>query len=146
MISYPPLLYALWAVLAPFIFGEGATSHNPFGPIFLLSGYVPESNEDDPRYAKAWYDLVFIAYYIVFFSFVRQIIAVNLARRLACSYKLRLKEGKLERLGEQLYAVIYFTTTGILGYVRLDPLYLWIPHIHLFSEDYAHFANRLVQN
>jgi very-long-chain ceramide synthase len=117
LILIPPFFYALWAVFAPYILSEEAAAHNPFGPLFILTGYVAGSSEDDPRYAKTWYDLAFIGYYIVFFSFVRQVIAVNIARRVARSYGIR-KEGKLERFGEQFYAMIYFTTTGLLGYVR----------------------------
>jgi very-long-chain ceramide synthase len=138
----PPFLYVLWTVFAPCFFGEETASRNPFGPIFLLTGYIPESSEDDPRYAKTWYDLVFIAYYIVFFSFVRQVIAVNLAQRIVLSYGIRLKEGKIERLGEQLYAVLYFTATGISGYVKNHLISDAKSLIHFqCTENHAHSAD-----
>ncbi|KAG7096856.1 hypothetical protein E1B28_004264 [Marasmius oreades] len=44
---------------------------NPFAPFFQLSNLVASSPPDDPRYAKSWGDLLFIAYHIVLFSLVR---------------------------------------------------------------------------
>jgi acyl-CoA-dependent ceramide synthase len=86
--------------------------------MFLLSGKVPTSDPDDPRYAKDWCDLLFLAYNIVFFSCFRQLVTVNICRPVAKYYGLK-KEAKLDRFGEQGYAVVYFLLTGAWGFVSL---------------------------
>jgi len=117
----PPFLYLLWAAIAPLVNGQAAHDYNPFAATFILSGRTVGSTDDDPRYAKTWSDLLFIAYYVVFFSFLRQVVAVNVSRRIARRYGIR-KEAKLDRFGEQFYALFYFSITGVLGYVSPLPV------------------------
>jgi acyl-CoA-dependent ceramide synthase len=68
-------------------------------------------------YAKSYADLLFIAYYIVFFSFVRQLIAVKACRPIAKYF--RLKREKIDRFGEQGYALVYFMVFGTWGLVSV---------------------------
>jgi very-long-chain ceramide synthase len=98
---------------------------NPFAPFFLLSHRVPHSTPDDPRYAKGHCDLLFVGYYVVFFSLIRQLITLNLCRPIARYLYIR-KEGKLERFGEQGYALIYFTVVGAWGYVSAIYLLMFL--------------------
>jgi len=72
---------------------------------------------NDQRYQKSWWDLLFLAYYIIFFAFVRQTIIIYIARPLAKYFGLRRPE-KINRFGEQTYALFYFTVFGAWGYVR----------------------------
>lgn len=100
-------------MIAPYL-GSGLS--NPFYPLLFISHRVPGSPDDDPRYAKGYNDILFVLYYIIFWSFVRQAITINLCRPLARYFGLR-KPGKLDRFGEQGYAVVYFAFFGAWGYV-----------------------------
>jgi len=111
------ILWANWAALAPYV----ATSlSNPFESLLFISHRVPSSPPDDARYQKGYLDLVFIAYHIVFFSFLRQFITVTLCRPVARYFGIR-KQGKIDRFGEQGYALVYFAVMGAWGYVSLLP-------------------------
>lgn len=92
---------------------------NPFSKIFLLDGYISTSSPDDPRYRKTYWDLAFISYYVVFFSFVRQTLASKVSIPLARYFGLR-KEAKIDRYAEQAYAFFYFAVSGTFGYVCLS--------------------------
>ncbi|RXW15937.1 hypothetical protein EST38_g9917 [Candolleomyces aberdarensis] len=108
----PVVLYLNWKYVTPYV-APGLP--NPFAPIFLLSGYIPTSKPEDPRYAKSYFDLVFLAYYIVFFSFIREYLATTVSRPLARYFGLR-KEAKIDRFAEQFYALVYFSCFGAWGY------------------------------
>lgn len=103
------LLWATWEVLAPSL-------TNPFAALLFVSHQVPTSSAEDPRYQKGYLDLVFVSFYIVVWSFVRQAITIWGFKPLARWYGIR-KEGKLDRFGEQGYAVVYFAFTGLWGLV-----------------------------
>jgi acyl-CoA-dependent ceramide synthase len=89
---------------------------NPFANIFLISGYLPDSEPDDPHYRKTYWDVAFLLYYVVFFSFTREMVAVYVSKP-AVQY-FGLKRSKSDRFGEQTYALFYFTIFGAWGYVR----------------------------
>ncbi|EEB94864.1 hypothetical protein MPER_06257, partial [Moniliophthora perniciosa FA553] len=113
------------------------------------------SPPEDPRYAKSYFDLLFVAYHVVFFSFVRQVITINLCRPLAKRFGIR-KETKLDRFGEQGYAVVYFLVMGAWGYRIMKQLptfwyrteYFWIGDNFLSwswdSKNLAKITRRLV--
>ncbi|KAG6869277.1 hypothetical protein C0993_000030 [Termitomyces sp. T159_Od127] len=121
LLLVPVVLYANWHLTGPFLAPGWA---NPFAPFFLISGRVPSSAPDDPRYQKSYLDLVFIAYNVVFFSFVRQIIVLKICNPIARYFGLR-KSGKIERFGEQGYALAYFGFFGAWGYVTLFLFLSW---------------------
>ena len=89
---------------------------NPFSPFLFVQHRVPGSADEDPRYQKGVLDLVLIAYYIVFWSLCRILIAGRLFRRIGRFYGLK-KEHKLDRVGEQGYAIAYYTVSGLWGIV-----------------------------
>jgi acyl-CoA-dependent ceramide synthase len=101
--------------VAPY-FGVARGQENPFAKFFLLDGRVPSSPSDDPLFRKTYWDFAFIAYYVVFFSFVRQCITVNISTPVARYFGLR-KEAKIDRFGEQNYAFWYFMVSGASGVV-----------------------------
>jgi very-long-chain ceramide synthase len=107
-------LYANWEILSPFL--ELGIS-NPFAKIFLISGYLPDSKPDDPYYRKTYWDLAFLLYHIVFFSFTREMVAIYISK--PASKYFGIKRSKLDRFGEQTYALLYFTIFGAWGYVRV---------------------------
>ena len=126
----PILLYALWEILAPALrrshiplldsylgpYSRHIPISNPFAPFFLLSGYVPSSQPDDPRYQKSYSDLLFVAYYIVFFSLVRQVIAIDICQPLARYFGIK-KADKLTRFGEQGHGLVYWSLMSVWGFV-----------------------------
>lgn len=66
------------------------------------------------RFGKGWLDLCFIAYFIVIFSFLRQILTVHCFKPLAKRWGIR-SEQKQTRFAEQGYALFYWGIAGILG-------------------------------
>ena len=107
-------MYANWELLSPYLEPE---LPNPFAPIFLISGYIPDSKLDDPRYQKTFWDLAFLAYYVIFFSFIRETISIYVSKPAAKYFGLK-RPSKIDRFGEQIYALFYFMIFGAWGYVR----------------------------
>lgn len=112
MLLLPLVLWLNWKLLAPYVNPE---VENPFS-VFIIAGRISTSSPDNPLYRKSWWDLLFIAYYIVVFSFIRQSISIRVSRPLAKYFGLR-NENKADRFGEQLYAFLYFSVFGAWGYV-----------------------------
>ncbi|KAI9448029.1 longevity assurance proteins LAG1/LAC1 [Lactarius indigo] len=94
---------------------------SPFAPLLFVSYQTPSPTNDitDPRYRKGWLDLVFLAYNVVFFSFVRQ--------------------RKLARFGEQGYAILYFSFFGAWGVRIMSGLPTWWYNCEHFWIDYPHW-------
>ncbi|KAF7301749.1 TLC domain-containing protein [Mycena indigotica] len=151
LLLIPVVLYLNWELLTPRLqtiiepwsstlgpYLPDGQLPNPFAPLFLLSNPVASSPPDDPRYAKSYLDLVFIAYYVVFFSCFRQLVTVNLFRRVGHAYGIN-KEGKLDRLGEQGYAVVYFLLSSLWGIRVMYSLPIWWYQTKYFWLGYPHW-------
>ncbi|OBZ70049.1 Sphingosine N-acyltransferase lac1 [Grifola frondosa] len=135
MLLIPIVLWVNWELMAPYV----ATGfRNPFSPLLFISHRVSTSSDNDSRYAKGYLDLVFIAYYIVFWSLIRQLITIKLCRPIARWFGIR-KEGKLDRFGEQGYAVIYFLFMAIWGIRIMSQLPTWWYRTEYFWIDYPHW-------
>lgn len=89
---------------------------NPFRPLLFISYRIPTSSPDDPRYAKGWLDIPFLAYHIIVFSFIRQFTLFKIIFPVARYLGIRTP-AKLARFGEQAYAVLYYGAMGIWGIV-----------------------------
>ncbi|KAF6762311.1 longevity assurance proteins LAG1 LAC1 [Ephemerocybe angulata] len=135
VLAVPLVLYVNWEVVTPYV-APGLP--NPFAPIFLLSGYIEDSKPEDPRYTKTHFDLAFLAYYIVFFSFVREFLATKVAKPIGRYFGLK-KEAKLDRFAEQFYALVYFTITGIWGYCVMSQQPSYWYNTKAFWKDYPHW-------
>jgi very-long-chain ceramide synthase len=124
LLLIPILLHLCWINFAPLFVNHPQSS--PFAPLLFISHTTPSPTNDDadPRYRKGWLDLVFIAYYIIFWSFVRQSIIIYILRPSSRYLKIR-KVAKRERFGEQGYAVIYFAFFGIWGVRIMRMLPTW---------------------
>jgi len=114
LLFIPIVLYINWEVLAPYV-AQGIP--NPFAAFLFISYPVPTSTSENPRYTKGYLDLVFIAYHIVFFSFVRQVVTITACRPIAKYFGIK-KPAKVDRFGEQGYALVYFAIFGVWGVVR----------------------------
>jgi hypothetical protein len=118
------LLHINWILFTPLILSQPPPS--PFAPLLFISHPTPSPTDDstDPRYRKGWFDLVFVAYYVVFFSFVRQSALFKICYPIARYFGIR-KGDKLARFGEQGYAIIYFSFFGAWGLRIMSHLPTW---------------------
>lgn len=126
LLLIPVILWVNWELLAPYV-AKGVS--NPFTPLLFISHPSPASSPDDPRYTKGPLDFVFIAYYIIFWSFVRQSITIYLSHPVARFYGMK-KRTKLDRFGEQGYAMLYFAFTGFWGIVGSSLQYAALPWLN----------------
>ncbi|KAH9951612.1 longevity assurance proteins LAG1 LAC1 [Amylocystis lapponica] len=131
----PVVLWANWELLAPYV---APGLRNPFSPLLFISYYVSSSSPGDPRYAKGWLDLAFIAYYVIVFSFIRQVVTLHICRPVAQYFGIR-KEAKLARFGEQGYALVYFAFMGAWGIRIMSQLPTWWYRTAYFWIDYPHW-------
>lgn len=102
-------------------------SPNPFAALLFISYPLPASNATAPltngstlpdqRYDKGRADALFLCFYIIVFSFLRQAITEFGVRPLAIRLGIR-GESKLKRFMEQGYALCYFLASASLGLVR----------------------------
>ncbi|KAJ3976247.1 longevity assurance proteins LAG1 LAC1 [Lentinula raphanica] len=142
----PSILYVNWELVSPFLVqfipqGNDYFSSelsNPFAPFFLLAHRVPSSTDKDPRYQKGWSDLIFIAYYVVFWSLIRQSLTIYVFKPLARYFGIK-KEQKLDRFAEQGYAMVYFAVMGAWGYRIMGQLPTWWYRTEAFWIDYPHW-------
>ncbi|KAJ7921751.1 longevity assurance proteins LAG1/LAC1, partial [Mycena leptocephala] len=114
IIVIPAILFLNWEFVLPHVFKAleiETPLENPFAACILLSHRIlgPE-----PRYARGYGDVAFVAYHVVVFSLIRQLIAVILAPRVG-RYLGLTRTAKLERFGEQGYAFLYFFVFGAWG-------------------------------
>lgn len=94
---------------------------NPLAPLLFISYPLTPTVEElatgsSTRYGKGPLDLVFLVFYIVVFSFLRQSITEFVIRPFCMSLGLKSKS-KITRFMEQAYAVVYFTASGSYGLV-----------------------------
>lgn len=83
---------------------------NPFEWMLVPSYRLPNG-----KYTKGWKDFIFIAYHIIFWSFIRQFVTLHILRPLA--RRLGIRGNKIMRFTEQGYAIFYFGIMGIAGIV-----------------------------
>ena len=120
----PIVLHIIWTLFTPLILSHPPPS--PLSPLLFISHPTPSPTDDftDPRYRKGWLDLVFIAYYVVFFSFVRQSVLFGICYPIARYCGIR-KRSTLARFGEQGYAIFYFSIFGAWGLRIMSHLPTW---------------------
>jgi len=113
-------------------------AYNPFKPMLFVSYYLPDSEPGHPKYAKGPLDIVFIAYNVIVFSFVRQFCTLKILRPMARKLGVQ-KSSKLDRFAEQGYAVIYFSFFGSLGVYVMSQLPTWWYRTEHFWLEYPHW-------
>jgi acyl-CoA-dependent ceramide synthase len=120
----PIFLHIIWTLFTPLILSHPPPS--PLSPLLFISHPTPSPTDDstDPRYRKGWLDLLFIAYYVVFFSFVRQSVLFRICYPIARYCGIRKRE-TLARFGEQGYAIFYFSFFGAWGLRIMSRLPTW---------------------
>jgi len=138
ILLFPIFLHINWIIFTPLILSQPPPS--PFSPLLFISYPTPSPTDDstDPRYRKGWFDLVFVAYHVVFFSFVRQSVLQRICYPIARHFGIR-KEAKLARFGEQGYAIIYFSFFGAWGLRIMSHLPTWWYDCRHFWIDYPYW-------
>lgn len=106
------MFYGVWELLSLRL-GALRQLSNPFAKFFLISNEITSTKE--PRYAKSWADLLFVSYYVVFFSWFCELV-VAFSRRVATYLGIRRK-AKIVRFGEQTYAFVYYSLASAWGCV-----------------------------
>ena len=138
----PIVLWANWELLAPYVAKD---LPNPFTPIIFISHRVPDSPPDDPRYQKGYFDLLFVAYWIIFWSWFRQVLTMDICWPIARRFRIK-KEAKLARFGEQGHAMVYFAIMGTWGWVSADIEYARSSHIDGRKAYYGTIADLVVSH
>ncbi|GBE79715.1 Sphingosine N-acyltransferase lac1 [Sparassis crispa] len=134
MIITSVVLWANWEILAPYV----GDLPNPFAPLLFISYRILDSSPDDPRYSKGILDFVFVSYYIVVFSFVRQFITLQVSRPVGQWFGIK-RESKLARFGEQGYALVYFAVMGAWGARIMSQSPIWWYDTKNFWLGYPHW-------
>ncbi|KAL7423498.1 sphingosine N-acyltransferase lag1 [Cryptotrichosporon argae] len=109
----------------------GPLDFNPFS--YLL---FPQHRLANGKYTKGVGDFFFIAYYIIFWSFVRQTVTLYFLRPLG--KRLGIPKSKMMRFLEQGYAVFYFTILGSAGIFVMSQLPTWWYKTEHFWLEYPH--------
>ncbi|KAI0081744.1 TRAM1-domain-containing protein [Panus rudis PR-1116 ss-1] len=135
LLLIPLTFWANWELFVPYL---APNASNPFSPLLFISHRISDSSPQDPRYQKGWLDLLFIAYYIIFWSFVRQTITVHLLKPLGKWFGLT-KEAKIDRFAEQGYAAMYFAVMASWGLRIMSQLPTWWYQTEHFWIDYPHW-------
>ncbi|KZP06186.1 longevity assurance proteins LAG1/LAC1 [Athelia psychrophila] len=126
LLLIPVVLYVSWELLASYIAQD---LPNPFAPLMFISHHIATSPTSDPRYAKGYLDLLFLAYYIV---------TVTIFRRIGKYFGLR-KRAKLDRYGEQGYAMVYFGVMSLWGIRIMSQHPTWWFNTEYYWINYPHW-------
>ncbi|KAG9005768.1 hypothetical protein FRB94_001334, partial [Tulasnella sp. JGI-2019a] len=106
LLCVPIVLWLNWQLFAPGVW-------NPFNYMLFIQYHAGES-EKGTLYRKGYGDIAFLVYYVVVFSFLRQLLVLHVLRPLALRLGIR-KERYVDRFAEQAYAIFYFTISGSFG-------------------------------
>ncbi|GAA6064744.1 hypothetical protein JCM10212_001596 [Sporobolomyces blumeae] len=113
---------------------------NPLRPLLLISYPLEPTLADrgEQKYGKGLDDVVFLSFYIIVFSFLRQSITEYLIRPVAKRLGLRT-ESKQARFMEQAYAIVYFSASGAFGLYVMSRQPTWWYKTEHFWLEYPHW-------
>lgn len=139
--------YVNWRIFTPNV-------PNPFEPFLFISHQIPVDQvlASDPslglrndviRYQKGYKDILFLMFYIIVFSFIRQFTTIYFFKPFAAWWGIT-NDRKRERFMEQGYAFLYWGSAGALGvyvmsfqdswWYELEHLWIKYPHWMMRSE------------
>lgn len=131
-----PLVVLFLTIGTFLILSPDSFIHQFLGRGILLSYRVGDTDQ----YGKGANDFYFVAYYAIFFTFLREFVMSMVLRPLTAFFGIK-KESKKKRFMEQLYAIFY---TGILGPFGLWIMYglpIWFFNTTEFYVTYPHYTN-----
>lgn len=126
-----PLLIIL-AVIALYLV-DPSDSNSVSHALFVS---YPQSNTKPIYYAKGRLDAVFVAFYVVVFTFSREFCMQWILAPLA--HRLGLHKGKSQRFMEQGYTIMYFTCSASYGIWVMSHTRMWYFNTTEFYADYPH--------
>ncbi|CAG7853523.1 Sphingosine N-acyltransferase lac1; AltName: Full=Meiotically up-regulated gene 83 protein [Serendipita indica DSM 11827] len=136
---------ALRIMLSPIVFYMLRTSFVPphlnkqYPSIFLPSNRIEDSPQGFRQYAKSYWDIAFVAYYVVVFACIRQTLFNYILKPMARRYGIR-KEKKVDRFAEQTYSILYFCISSPFGlYTMYKYMPTWYYQTKNFWINYPHW-------
>lgn len=102
-------VFSLWAAWRTFLPREYRSS-NPFSAFLVVQHQVDWRGEQ--RFRKGWKDALFLVYWVVVFSFLRETVMRGPARALGKRWGIRLGCRKMERFMEQVREGMYRVQEG----------------------------------
>ncbi|KAM0747143.1 LAG1-domain-containing protein [Meredithblackwellia eburnea MCA 4105] len=134
-------LFAVWEVASRSSFAPNYFKFNPFRPFLLVSYELPPRIDDPPgfiRCRKGPLDLLFLPFWVVAFSFIRQGLTQWVVKPFG--KKIGIRRGtKMDRFMEQGYAVIYFLCSSIAGVYVMRHQDSWFYQTEHFWARYPHW-------
>ncbi|CAK9436375.1 uncharacterized protein LODBEIA_P09330 [Lodderomyces beijingensis] len=113
---------------------------NPSGEIhrFLESMMVPSYYiEGTDQYGKGGNDFRFVAFYAIFFTFLREFMMCCVLKPISVYLGIK-KEAKQKRFMEQTYSMFYYGLSGPIGLWIMSRTPLWFFETTPFYIDYPH--------
>lgn len=149
LISFRELCYRhTWikpAILVTIVFAGYMISdpnsilHAYLAAMISVSYRIPSSDQ----YGKGLKDFMFVAFYALFFTFFREFLMCCVLRPFA-HYSGFSKEGRVRRVMEQFYALIYYGILGPLGVYIMYHSPIWYFDSVAFYENYPHTTHNLL--
>lgn len=131
------ILLVPWIILEQFR-SLGWIDSNPLSSFIVISYPLPlQAGELYPHYGKGFKDFLFLAFYIIVFSFIRQTVTECIARPYA--KWLGLRGTKQDRFVDQGYAVFYWGSATLIGLHVMASQPTWWYNTSEFWKGYPHW-------
>lgn len=114
-------LVILLAVYGAYFLSGNRTASNPLHPFVAVSYQIGDSN----LYGKGIKDLLFVIFYMIFFTFLREFLMEVALRPLASALGV-VSQHKTNRIMEQTYSIIYYGISGPFGLYIMYHSDLWL--------------------
>ncbi|KAK9471487.1 sphingosine N-acyltransferase [Dipodascopsis tothii] len=142
-ISYRELCYRktwvnpLLALSVPIV--AYACAHDKEHSLFrrMLFASYPVAGTNPVQYAKGAWDFIFVGYYVIVFTFLREFSMQQILEPIAhrCGIK---RESKVKRFMEQTYSIMYYSVMSPWGLYIMHHTPLWYFETRPFYEAYPH--------
>eukprot|EP01117_Protostelium_nocturnum_P009698 TRINITY_DN3466_c0_g2_i1.p1 TRINITY_DN3466_c0_g2~~TRINITY_DN3466_c0_g2_i1.p1 ORF type:complete len:380 (-),score=108.39 TRINITY_DN3466_c0_g2_i1:34-1173(-) len=114
------------------------SSLNPFEPFLFISHKHGIDEKGEDIYGKGWKDLLFVGYYILVFTWVRDVVMRVFLRKFGIYVSGIIYENKLKRFEEQGYSFLYYLTSSAFGLYCMSRLPTWYFNSMEFWITYPH--------
>ncbi|CCE62553.1 hypothetical protein TPHA_0C04030 [Tetrapisispora phaffii CBS 4417] len=131
-----PLLILLIVYFAYYTSGN-KTESNPLYQFINISYQVGDTDQ----YGKGIKDLSFVAFHMVFFTFLREFLMDAIIKPITINKLKITKTHKVKRIMEQVYSIIYYGTSGPFGIYIMYHSDLWLFKTETMYATYPNFYN-----
>ncbi|ODV95032.1 hypothetical protein PACTADRAFT_50856 [Pachysolen tannophilus NRRL Y-2460] len=125
----------LFATYTAYFISGNYTESNILHAFVTVSYKIPGT--EPPMYGKGLKDILFVFYYMIFFTFFREFLMQVVLRPLAIKCGMS-KESKVKRFMEQTYSMVYYGITGPVGLYIMYHTPLWFFETRPFYLNYPH--------